>query len=191
MYSCIEDIPKLVSIEHLPRLTAYKYTSIMKDTVGIKIDPIKPKDKPWITSLLKESWRSTKVVTRGVVYDASLLPGFIARIKSEPKGLITYHFEGQECEIVTLNSLLEKTGIGSTLITAVLKLAESHSCRRLWLITTNDNINAIHFYLGCGFRIARVHRNVIENSRRMKPEISRFGFNGTPILHEIEMEYLL
>lgn len=191
MYSCNEDISKLITIEHLPRLTAYKYTSIMKDAPDIKIRPINLDDKPWITSLLKESWRSTKVVARGVIHDASLLPGYVATIHSVPKGLVTYHIKDQECEIISLNSLLEKTGIGSALITAVRNLAKSHSCGRLWLITTNDNLNAIRFYLAYGFRIAMVHRNAIENSHRLKPEISKLGYNGIPILHEIEMEYLL
>lgn len=163
----------------------------MKDSPDIKIRPINLDDKPWINSLLKESWRSTRVVTRGVVYDASLLPGYVATIASVPNGLVTYHIGGQECEIVTLNSLLGKIGIGSTLITAVRKHAESQSCRRLWLITTNDNLTAIRFYLRYGFRIAAVHRNAIEISRRLKPEISRLGYNGVPILHEIEMEYNL
>jgi ribosomal protein S18 acetylase RimI-like enzyme len=90
-----------------------------------------------------------------------------------------------------MNSLLEKTGIGSALISEVRNHAENHNCRRLWLITTNDNLNAIHFYLGFGFRLAAVHRNAIENSRRLKPGISTLGYNGIPILHEIEMEYSL
>jgi len=162
----------------------------MKVNSDFQIRPISSKDQTWISPILTEQWGSNKIVTRGVVFDASILPGFVATIKSEPAGLITYHIDIQECEIVTLNSLLNRIGIGSALITTVRQLAKSIGCWRLWLITTNDNINALRFYRAYGFRIAAVHRNAIEVSRRLKPEISKTGYNGIPILHEIEMELL-
>src|SRR6266550_3872138 len=60
-----------------------------------------------------------------------------------PWGALTYHVDGRECEIVTINSLEEGVGVGSALLTAVRDKAKSLGCRRLWLITTNDNLNAL------------------------------------------------
>jgi ribosomal protein S18 acetylase RimI-like enzyme len=61
-------------------------------------------------------------------------------------------------------------------------------CRRLWLITTNDNTPAIRFYQRQGMRVVAVHHNAIVDARRIKPEIPEFGVDGQPICDEIEFE---
>ena len=152
---------------------------------------IRPDDRPWMSRLLKKYWGSAKVVTRGRIYRGDKLPGFIAVRNERPVGLITYRIEKAECEIVTLNSLNEGIGIGSELLGAVKKTAESSGCRRLWLITTNDNTPAIRFYRKRGFVIVAVHRNAMNESRRLKPEIPKTGVDGVPITDEIEMEIML
>lgn len=152
---------------------------------------IRPDDRPWILRLLKKYWGSAEVVTRGRLYRGDQLPGFIAVRKERPVGLITYRIEGAECEIVTLNSLDEGIGIGSELLRAVKRTAESSGCRRLWLITTNDNTPAIRFYRKRGFVVTAVHRNAIEQSRKLKPEIPETGVDGIPITDEVEMEMAL
>lgn len=152
---------------------------------------IGPDDRPWISSLLKEHWGSAKVVTRGRIYRGDQLPGFIAVRKERSVGLITFRIEGAGCEIATLNSLDEGIGIGSELLRAVKRTAESSGCRRLWLITTNDNTPAIRFYRKRGFVVTAVHRNAIEQSRKLKPEIPEIGVDGIPITDEIEMEMIV
>jgi hypothetical protein len=64
-------------------------------------------------------------------------------------------------------------------------------CRRLWLITTNDNEPAMTFYSRWGMHLVTVHRGAIAESRKLKPEISHFGVGGRPIEDEIEFELLL
>jgi hypothetical protein len=39
--------------------------------------------------------------------------------------------------------------------------------------------------------LAAVHRGAISESRKLKPEIPRFGVGGRPIDDEIEFEWLL
>jgi GNAT superfamily N-acetyltransferase len=117
------------------------------------------------------------------------LPGFVAICENEPSGLITYHLDSAECEIVTLDSLKEGYGIGSALIEAVKREALNAGCARLWLITTNDNTPALRFYQKRGFAIKAVYPNALENSRRLKPEIPEIGIDGIPIRDEIELEY--
>jgi len=157
----------------------------------MKINPIQASDLPFIRQALNQSWGSPRVVSRGVLYDATTLPGFIAIHQNEPEGLITYSIVGAECQIVTLNSRQEGMGIGTALIEAVKTVAERAGCRRLWLITTNDNLAALRFYQKRGFMIAAVHINALENSRKLKPEIPLLGKDGIPLRDEIELEYLL
>lgn len=156
-----------------------------------QISPLNKGDRDWVVRLLKEHWGSTKVVTRGKIHFAEELPGFIAIQGNKPVGLVTYKIDADECEIVTLNSLIERAGVGSDLLNAVRNIAALAKCRRLLLITTNDNIAALHFYQKRGFSLVAVHRNELEQSRKLKPEIPYIGNDGIPLRDEIELELLL
>lgn len=103
----------------------------------------------------------------------------------------TYHLEGEACEIVTLDAWRTGLGVGTALIETVKQVAGREKCRRLWLVTTNDNLPALRFYQRRGFVIAAVHLNAIEKDRRLKPEIPLTGLNGIPIRDEIELEMRL
>ncbi|MEW5718069.1 MAG: GNAT family N-acetyltransferase, partial [Chloroflexota bacterium] len=82
-------------------------------------------------------------------------------------------------------------GIGSALIDAVKLRARQAGCKRLWLITTNDNLTALRFYQKRGFTLAALHRNALEESRKIKPEIPLVGEHGIPLRDEIELEMML
>jgi RimJ/RimL family protein N-acetyltransferase len=158
---------------------------------SFQIIPVSSDDKAWITSLLKEWWAGPLIVTRGKLHLADELPGFIAVHDGMPAGLITYDVVGDECEIVTMNSLVENRGIGTALISAVSNIALKAGCRRIWLITTNDNTAALRFYQKKCFSLVAVHRNAIERSRQLKPEIPETGNDGIPLRDEIELEIVL
>jgi ribosomal protein S18 acetylase RimI-like enzyme len=125
------------------------------------------------------------------VHLADRLPGFIALQQHQPVGLVTYHLESGQCEITSLDSLSPGVGIGSALIAAVKQVAETTSCQRLWLITTNDNIPAIRFYQKRGFHLVAVHPDALEISRQRKPGIPKTGFEGIPLRDELEFEMAL
>ena len=141
-----------------------------------------------MVSLLNEHWGSTRMVTRGRVYQVDELAGFAAVQGDKPVGLVTYHINGDECEITSINSLVEKAGIGTALIDAVKDVATIARCKRLWLITTNDNTAALHFFQKRGFMLAAVYPNAFEQSRKLKPEIPLVGIDGIPLRDEIELE---
>ena len=147
-----------------------------------------PADADWIRQLLVEHWRSAKIVSRGKVHYADRLQGFIALEGGKRVGLITYRIEGDECEIITLNSIVEGIGVGSALVNAVRSKAISSNCRRVWLITTNDNLPALGFYQRRGFTLAAFYSNALERSRQLKPEISLIGLGGIPLRDELELE---
>ncbi len=156
-----------------------------------EIRTLNKSDQPWVESILTKFWHSAKIVTRGKIHLADQLPGFIAHQGEKRLGLITYHVHNNECEIVTLNSLAEQMGIGSALIAAVKHAAISSQCKRLWLITTNDNTPALRFYQKRGFSLTAIYPNALEQSRRLKPEIPLFGIDGIPLRDELELEMLL
>jgi ribosomal protein S18 acetylase RimI-like enzyme len=157
----------------------------------ITIQPLNTADREWVTQFMLEHWGSNKVVSRGVIYYSQNLPGFVALYKGEKVGLVTYNIVERICEIVTLNSTYPSSGVGTALIEAVRDIAIKSGCKRLWLITTNDNVNALRFYQKRGFVLVAVHRNALEQSRKLKPEISLIGHDDIPLRDEIELEMML
>ena len=127
----------------------------------IQVRPLDETDVDWIRRLLVEHWHSAKVVTRGKLHYADRLPSFVALEDDRRVGLVTYRIESDECEIVTLNSLTEGIGIGIALVEAVRSVAALNKCGRVWLITTNGNLQALRFYQRRGFSLVAVHRNAI------------------------------
>lgn len=144
-----------------------------------------------VVKIINENWGSPIIVTKGKVHNAAETPGFIAVSDGQIVGLLTYHIANQECEIVLLESFAENIGTGGRLLQEVQTEAEKCKCRRLWLITTNDNTKAIRFYQKRGFDMAALYRNAVDQSRKLKPEIPLFGYDEIPILHEIEFEKVL
>jgi ribosomal protein S18 acetylase RimI-like enzyme len=158
---------------------------------SISIRQINEADKKWVTSFLEEHWGSTRFVTRSRLFFANENPGYIAVQDDRPIGLITYEILGDECEITTLTSLAERKGIGTDLINAVKDAAVQAACKRLLVITTNDNTHAIRFYQRYGFIIAAVYPNSMEEARMIKPEIPLTGNDEIPLRDEIEFEIRL
>ncbi len=172
-----------------------RYTRSDRDG-SVKVDAFQVRQlneeyRDWATHLVEEYWGSSKIVSRGRIHRVENLSGFVAVQQDKPVGLTTYQIHGGECEIVSLNSLMERTGVGSALLDAARSAAVSAKCKRLWLVTTNDNTPALRFYQKRGFQLVAVHRNAIERSRQLKPEIPIVGMDGIALRDEIELEMLL
>ena len=131
------------------------------------------------------------MVSRGVLHEADRLPGLVAEDDGKREGLLTFNVKNNMLEIMTLNVFKERKGIGRALVDRAVNLASSYGCSRVWVITTNDNTQAIEFYENVGFRIVTIHKDAIRESRKLKPEIPEYGFDGIPITDEIELEIVL
>ncbi|MBN1401471.1 MAG: GNAT family N-acetyltransferase [Anaerolineae bacterium] len=154
----------------------------------IEVREIEPEDRAWVHHFLERYAGGAQVVSRGVLHQADQLPGLIATRHGAAEGLLTYRIADREMEVVTLHAAQPGQGVGSRLIEAAREKAAALGCRRLWLITTNDNARAIRFYQRRGLTLAAVHRHAIAESRKLKPEIPMIGFGGVPIEDELEFE---
>jgi GNAT superfamily N-acetyltransferase len=148
-------------------------------------------DRPWIERHLTQAWGSVTVVSRGVAHDAARLPALVAERGDEIVGLATYRLDDGDCELVSLDALRRGEGVGSALLARVGEEAARRGHRRLWLITTNDNLDAIRFYQRRGMRLVAVHRGAVDEARRVKPSIPLIGEHGIPIHDELEFELAL
>jgi len=145
---------------------------------------------PWLAMTLEERWGRT-VVSRGVVHDPASLPALVCVKQGERAGVATYDVRGDECELVTIDAFKPGRGAGTALLGAVAAAARAAGCRRLWLITTNDNLRALRFYQRRGMALAALHRGALAESRRLKPSIPELGADGIPLRDELELELLL
>ena len=157
----------------------------------IKFELIREENRRDAIKFFEDNWCSSIIVSKGKIHDVQNLRGFVAIIDGVVKGMITYCISNGECEIVSLDSIQERCGIGSTLINKVIEAAKRTNCYRVWLITSNDNIDAIKFYQKRSFDMVCIHKNAILESRKIKPQIPLYGYYGIPIIHEIEFEKLL
>lgn len=144
-----------------------------------------------VNKFLKQYWFSTDMVVQGKVIDMTKLDGIIAIDNSNIVGLAMYDILNNECELISINSLHEHQGIGTTLLDKVIDIAKQNNCTKIKLITTNDNINAIKFYQQKGFDMVKLYCNAVDKARKLKPNIPLVGDNNIVLKHEIEFEKIL
>ncbi len=141
---------------------------------------------------LVRRWGAPEIVSRGRRHEAAGLEAMVAEVGSGraavPVGLATYRVEGDETELVSLDALVEGRGIGTALLAAVAERAGGEGCRRLWLVTSNDNLDALRFYQRRGMRLVAVHRGGVDRARAVKPQIPEVGAFGIALHDEIELE---
>ena len=160
-------------------------------TTAINIRAIEEKDKDWVAEKTKLLWESTTIVSRGKKYEMTDLPGFIAYVGGEPAGFIVYNEKDNQLEIVGILTIIQEQGVGTALVEVVLAQAKEKKHSRVWLVTTNDNLPAMRFYQKRGFRFAALHKNAVEQSRKIKPEIPKKGMHDIPLRDELEFESVL
>ena len=116
-------------------------------------------------------------------------PALVAEHDGALVGVLTFVLAEEDCEILTLHAAERFRGTGSALVEAVERLAADSGCSRLWVITTNDNTDALRFYQRRGFRLAALHRGAVDDSRaRVKVEIPRIGDHGIELHDELELD---
>jgi ribosomal protein S18 acetylase RimI-like enzyme len=148
-------------------------------------------DHQAIVELLTTSWGGTIAVAHGVAYDAATLPALVAEQDDRLVGLLTYTLADGDLEVVTIDAPVRQMGAGSALLAAAIEVARGAGARRLWLITTNDNIDALRFYQRRGLRIVGVAPGAVDVSRKLKPSIPLTGAYDIPLRDELTLELRL
>lgn len=148
----------------------------------------RPPGDPAVARFLAEH-DATVVARLGRLEQVLDHPALVAEDDGGVAGVLTYVVEDRECEILTLHAALRWQGVGTELIEAVERVAAERGCRRLWVLTTNDNVDALRFYQRRGFRFAALNAGAVDAARaRLKPEIPATGDHGIPIRDELVLE---
>ena len=160
-------------------------------SVTVTTRPASPDDAEYIRATLIASWESTKVAAHGELIDAAECPALIAVADGIEAGVLTYRIDERGLEVVSIDSQLTGSGVGTSLLAAAADVGRAHGVHRLWLITTNDNTGSLRFYQRRGLDLVALYRDAVAESRKLKPEIPLRGAHGIPIRHEIELELRL
>jgi GNAT superfamily N-acetyltransferase len=159
---------------------------------AVRVRPLDDGDQAWKRDALVRVWGSTLVARKGELIDAAPLDGAVAELGGDRAGLVTWARHGDELEVATLQAHISGAGVGRALLQAATDVARGAGARRLWLITTNDNTDALAFYQRCGWDLAALHHDAVTRARReLKPGIPLTGANDIPIRHELELELVI
>lgn len=61
---------------------------------------------------MAEPFGSPRVFSRGVLYDSERLPGLVAERESGPVGLLQYHVDHDQWQVVVLVGVARRQGVG-------------------------------------------------------------------------------
>jgi len=158
----------------------------------MNVRPVTPDDREWIAELVTAAFGSVRVVSHGeLIEDASLLDGFAVEHDGRPVCCALLNVIDGRAELVVLATTYRGAGAGTALLEAVVERARAEGWTRLWLITSNDNTDAIRLYQRAGWDWVDFRRDGITRGRTLKPEIPKTGNHGIELRHEIEFEYPL
>jgi ribosomal protein S18 acetylase RimI-like enzyme len=145
-----------------------------------------PTDVAWAEALLRAGMGGRDQARLGELVDALAFPGFVAEDDDERVGLVTFRAEARDIEIVYIEAVAKHEGVGTLLMDAV----ERHTQPRpAWLVTTNDNLDALRFYQRRGYRIREIRTGAVDDARRaLKRSIPEVGHFGIAIHDEIVLE---
>lgn len=159
--------------------------------MGLDVRDFEPADHDWARQLLAAYGGGTHLVARlGELLDPLRFPGIVAELDGRRVALVTVNESAAGLEILTLHSETRGAGAGTRLLETVLRVAAASDAPRVWLVTTNDNLDAIHWYLRRGMTVAAVHAGAVTRDRdTLKPAIPMVNpGNGIPIRDLVELE---
>ncbi|MGI8828713.1 MAG: GNAT family N-acetyltransferase [Candidatus Limnocylindria bacterium] len=148
-------------------------------------------DHDWAHVLIAAHAGGSPLIARlGEIIDPLTREGIVAETDGRPVGLLTVDESDRGLEVLTLHSETPNLGAGTRLLETAMRVASASEAHRLWLITTNDNLHAIRWYLRRGLTVATVHTDAVTRDReRVKPEIpERNPDNQIPLRDYVELE---
>jgi ribosomal protein S18 acetylase RimI-like enzyme len=114
-------------------------------------------------------------------------------VDDELAAIATYSVDGRDAELVALavRPSRRRQGRASALVDSAFAAAVHEGASRMWLVTTNDNLEALAVYQRCGFRLLEIRRGAVDRARVLKPSIPEVGSHGIPVHDELVLERLV
>ncbi|MTD52579.1 GNAT family N-acetyltransferase [Amycolatopsis pithecellobii] len=140
-----------------------------------------------VRSFVTKHWGAFFVIKHGKRFDLGALPGLIALRDGTITGLLLWEDRGAEVELITLDAVPSRQGIGGSLVDTFMCEALSPDCRRVSGTVTNDQLIALRLLQKRGFRITMVRPGAVDAAREIKPQIPVAGVDGIPLHDELDL----
>jgi ribosomal protein S18 acetylase RimI-like enzyme len=129
---------------------------------------------------------------RGELVDVLEGPALVAASGDQPIGIVSWRTDpdgaAAEVRVLLVTASARGQGVGRELIDAAADALRDAGVRRVWLVTTNDNLAALALYQKAGWRLMALRAGAIDDARRtIKPEIASLGEHGIPLRDELEL----
>ncbi len=144
-------------------------------------------DRAWLRGLWRAAWGGERMEVDGRTLRVDDVAAMVAWRAGARVGAATYLVEPPACELVSIDALAPREGIGTALLGWVEAAAAAAGCARMALTTTNDNLDALRFYQRRGYRIAAVHGGAVDAARLRKPSIPAVGQYGISVHDELRL----
>ncbi len=142
-------------------------------------------------TFIDEQWRrlwGLPVVSLDREYQPTDVEGLVYRDgDGAPQGLVTWYVDGDRAEIVTVDAFEQGRHVGGRLLNGAEEEMRRRGAKRATIMTTNDNLRAIAFYVRHGYRIVAVHLDAMDRVRQLKPEVPKTGHDDLPLQDVIEL----
>lgn len=145
-------------------------------------------DSELIHDLMRKSWGGEPLVVYGKNYYPSKMEGLLVFQNNVVIGFLIYDKLELGYEILVFEIFKKFEGIGTFVLNEFIDIAKKMDCKKVIVMTTNDNLDALRFYQRRGFSITQIFPNALELSRKMKANIPERGDYGIPIRDEIILE---
>jgi 2-oxo-4-hydroxy-4-carboxy--5-ureidoimidazoline (OHCU) decarboxylase/GNAT superfamily N-acetyltransferase len=162
--------------------------------MAIEVRDFAARDHDWADALIGRFQGGDRRVARlGELIDPLACEGIVAELDGRPAGLLTVTESERGLEALTLHCEVRGAGVGTRLLETALHVAAASGDARLWTVTTNDNLEAIGWYLRRGMRVAGVHAGAVGRDRdALKPGLPVTNpQNGIAIRDFVELERLV
>ena len=153
----------------------------------VDVRALEPSDLEGASSLLDAELGGRLQARLGAMHDVLAVPGMGAWDADQLVGVATYDIDDERAELaaIAVRSGRRLEGVGSRLIAAVADATAAVGVHELWLVTTNDNLDALRLYQQRGFELTELHRGAVHGARALKPAIPVLGNYGIPIRDEL------
>ena len=157
----------------------------------LDVRDFEPADRDWARRIIAAHQGGDHRVARlGQLLDPLDHEGVVVERDGQPIALMTVAESDRGLEVLTLHSEAPGIGAGSRLLETAVRVAAASESPRIWLVTTNDNVDAIGWYLRRGLVVAAVHAGAVDRDRAaLKPALPLVGDRGIPIRDLVELEH--
>ena len=157
----------------------------------LEVRDFEPRDREWARRIIAAHQGGDHRVARlGELLDPLEREGVVVDRDGHPVALMTVNESDRGLEILTLHSEVPGIGAGTRLLETAVRVAAASGSPRVWLVTTNDNVEAIGWYLRRGLVVERVHAGAVDRDRvALKPALPETGAHEIPIRDLVELEH--